>query len=404
MEIEPAETPKQTRLQNSELIDPADLLESEQKSSPADVTGHHPNQRFGSSKSNVSPTRAVEPKTPQAKAPSSSLDEKENLRHTNRKPMSLTPIKVRGKRHDKPKEASKPTLLTERERARQRELEYDATLNANLRRAKQEAERQTSVTKLERAERLMQSLYSPPVGVLDEPPSSSPFEMDSSPTARVARNRHARGQGPMSPLSLDNAAYQTSSRIAYQDDAETPSSPPIVGGWDTPSRRVHFDQDDHDSEDQLDGDVPGRRTPQECEASLPVLTNVVDDVLKPDISSSPPGSAGPSTPEDLDALDALLDTQCHQLVPKPSPTKVTKVPVPKVVEGPSRRDSAFLEKSKRPVASSKASRSGTSHSNKNKSNPAAKGRHQIHGPGDRVSKSYGNKKAAKKRASRKPGF
>lgn len=203
---------------------------------------------------------------------SSSLPEnKENVRHSEQKRMPLL-LRTKGKSKSQADQLSSEYADAERERSRRKqEREYEATIDANLRRAKEEADRQSSASKMERAEKFRNSLSSLAAASPDRA-SSGPSDMDSSPTARVANKRRTSAQLPRSRLSLASAALPPGAMDSLQTDLETPSSPPVLGGSDTNQRGGHFNPEEY-----LEHDSDG----------LPVWKDVVDDLLDSSVSMSP---------------------------------------------------------------------------------------------------------------------
>ncbi|KAJ9136779.1 hypothetical protein NKR19_g8438 [Coniochaeta hoffmannii] len=243
IKVEPEQEEKETRSRGLEHSDPNERAKNEGQGSPRELAARHPDQTSILSTPQKSPRHAAAP-DPSQKAvqvqevlPPPTLDQRDTLRHANRKPSSLTLIKVRGKRRDKPTERTTPVSTTQLERfRRQQERDYEASVDANLRRAREEAERQTSATRLERAERFMKSLFpTTTTGLRSEQRSSSPVGMDSSPSVRAASSRRGGGSGrqEVSLLSLASGGAMA----GCEDGEETPSSPPVLGGLGTVQRR-----------------------------------------------------------------------------------------------------------------------------------------------------------------------
>lgn len=366
IKVEPEETTAQPRGENEELTEHPSRREHATNFPLRHTTADRSDQKHDSSASDGSQAQEVQASPPYQGVPSSQLDRTENSRHTTRMAFSLTPIKVRGKRRDKPKERSAGSNA-ELERSRQEGREHDATINANLRRAREEAQRQTSATRLERAERFIRSLLPPAADSLSGR-SSSPAGTDSSPTVRVAEKRQVRTLMPVPQLSGSSAS---------KSDSDTPSSPAVLGESETAQRRVHFDPrvGDDSSGHQVDGDMSGPCAPQdEGSDSLPAST---------------PGASRELASNHLSSPSERTTSHITDMA----------APVQQMAEA------ALLPKSH--LASRRLCRPGPPRDTKQSLNHWAGGRHPStsHGVGDRVSKGYDpKKKPAKKFPSRKPGF
>ncbi|OIW22588.1 hypothetical protein CONLIGDRAFT_697241 [Coniochaeta ligniaria NRRL 30616] len=364
-----AEQPKvdqQSQQQRLQPTDPIARLEYESKSSLEELTIRRPNQGRVSFAPDGSETQVVEPNTSRNGVSPSLLYDKEIVQPTKRKAMSLTLIRVRGKR--KPKQESSENVDAERELSRQQEEEYDALIDANLRRAKDEAERQTSASKIERAERFIRSSFSPRQPSSSQR-SSSPFEIDSSPTVRVANNRHIQAQFLTSQLPLAGTRFPSGLMDSYQNDSETPSSPPVLGESDTSYRGVPFAQDEQVTEDQLDAGIYGAHGWQSMPAQRSTSGNAED--------CHPKQHAEQST----------------------SHSDNTGASQSQVAEGPSRPMWVPGEKRKRHAGPPTVSE------NNDCLNRTAREKHQLHRSNDRVSKTHGAKTSpTTESTARKPGF
>lgn len=341
------------------------------------------------SASDRSQAQTVEPELADHRVSLLPLDQKEDARHTTRKAASsLTPIKVRGKRSDRPAdERSSARLEAERERSRREEREYEAAIDANLRRAREEAERQTSASKLERAERFVRSLVAP--AAADFASETAP---DSSPTLRVAEKRQVRTLVPM-PVPVPQLS---GSRSACHDDPDIPSSPPVLGESYAAKRRVHFDQgtDGDDNGHRLDRDNGSRPRPRQeaCFDSPGAWTDEVDGLLRHYIPDIAPGAAREPAPS---------PSSCSSEATR-SRTEKNNTSAP-----PVQQMAAAASLPQRHLASSRPPRRGSPRDIIKQSLAHwARGRYQSRRVADRVSKSYGtNRKPAKKKStSRKPGF
>lgn len=382
-------------------LDPADPLvwaEYETESSSGVVTTQLPDaQGHLSFAPHESPTQVIEPDTFQRVFSSSPPYDEEKFRPPKRKPMSLTPIRVRGKRHNKPKQESSENVEAAQERSRQ-EREYDAIIDANLRRAREEAERQTSASKMERGPEFMRSLCTPPAASPDYL-SSSPSDIASSPTARVANNRHNQVQLRISQSPLARTRYESGWMDSYQNDSEMPSSPTARAGWDTSHHRVHFDKDEHNTEDQLHAGRYGTHMIQQHPTdSLPAWTDVVDDLLESTVSVSH-GSGG-RQPK-LEHRSTLNGVESHQpehhaelRTSRSGNTRAFEQQMAKRLSDPMW---ATGQKRKRYAAVSTGSRLGLSCENKNSpDHTGSTGYHQLHQYSDGASEKHDPKKSRTK--------
>lgn len=294
-------------------------LRSEETQSSA-ITRHTVRQQatiaFGGSKGQV-----VVPDVSPTELSSSLPENKENVRHSEQKRMPLS-LRTKGKSKSQPDQLSSENADAERERSRRKqEWEYEATIDANLRRAKEEADRQSSASKIERAEKFRRSLSELAAASPDRA-SSGPSDMDSSPTTRVANKRRTSAQLPRSRLSLASAALPSGATDPYQSDLETPSSPPVLGGSDADQHRSQFSPDKYL---ELDSD------------GLPVWKDVVDDLLYLPVLMSPSTALQPAPEQHSQTSGGAQGDQVeHRAEQSTSQSGITGASVPQTAGGLSR--------------------------------------------------------------------
>jgi hypothetical protein len=290
--------------------------------------------------------------------------------------MSLTPVKMRGKNHDETKgAASTPKSTAELNPSSQEELEYEASIDASLRRAKEEAERQGSATRLERAERFMMQLRS--TGTDDQgEQAASPAETDSSPTVRHVESRSIRARRSISrPLRTGSA---------YRSEKDTSSSPSVVGRSEISKRRVHFSMDDDLLQDNMVG-----ASPNHSSSSPAAETSMVDNVLDSSIPAARQADATRATTVHATTPSASVGSEALREWPQ---AEEAMRRLPQQVDEHA-RPMLGLQKHRRQRLSRSVSSSRTMDSRK-----YAEGRrHLINGLGDRVSEPYNSRKQATKK-------